>query len=199
MVCSRPAPSVLTQELQHFRHQLDPQRPCFWKTRKSAEYHRADIIIGCALIGVVAVLMDRLLLAPLERRTIERWPGGVDARGEIDMRARRGGPRPRAAAASSSVSRCWPPSWKGQQLFGMITSGGRLDPALRDATAPVDVVVLLPFRPERFHKRAPCAIRRLQRPRPCRQPHPPAARLAGAPATPGQPRLGRAWRSGEGS
>jgi hypothetical protein len=37
-------------------------------------HHRADIIIGgCALIGVVAVLMDRLLLAPLERRTIERW------------------------------------------------------------------------------------------------------------------------------
>jgi len=41
---------------------------------RAAEYHRADIIIGgCAVIGVVAVLMDRLLLAPLERRTVERW------------------------------------------------------------------------------------------------------------------------------
>jgi taurine transport system permease protein len=41
---------------------------------RAAEYHRADIIIGgCAVIGVVAVLMDRVLLAPLERRTIERW------------------------------------------------------------------------------------------------------------------------------
>jgi len=29
---------------------------------------------------------------------------------------------------------------EGQQLFGMITSDDRLDPALRDATAPVDVV-----------------------------------------------------------
>lgn len=41
---------------------------------RAAEYHRADIIIGgCALIGAIAILMDRLLLAPLERRTIERW------------------------------------------------------------------------------------------------------------------------------
>jgi hypothetical protein len=40
---------------------------------------------------------------------------------------------------------------EGQQLFGMITSDDRLDPALRDATAPVDVVVVLPFQPERFH------------------------------------------------
>jgi hypothetical protein len=40
---------------------------------------------------------------------------------------------------------------EGQQLYGMITSGGRLDPALRDAAAPVDVVVVLPFQPERFH------------------------------------------------
>jgi hypothetical protein len=40
---------------------------------------------------------------------------------------------------------------EGQQLFGMITSDDRLDPALRDARAPVDVVVLLPFQLERFH------------------------------------------------
>jgi hypothetical protein len=64
----------LDAELQHFRHRLDPQHRVSGKPGRSAEYHRADIIIGgCALIGVVAVLMDRLLLAPLERRTIERW------------------------------------------------------------------------------------------------------------------------------
>jgi taurine transport system permease protein len=41
---------------------------------RAAEYHRADIIIGgCVVIGIVATVMDRLLLAPLERRTIERW------------------------------------------------------------------------------------------------------------------------------
>jgi len=41
---------------------------------RAAEYHRADIIIGgCVVIGIVAMLMDRLLLVPLERRTIERW------------------------------------------------------------------------------------------------------------------------------
>ena len=38
------------------------------------EFARADIIVAGALtIGIVGVLMDRLLLAPLERRTIERW------------------------------------------------------------------------------------------------------------------------------
>lgn len=38
------------------------------------EYARADIIVAGALtIGVIGMLMDRLLLAPLERRTIERW------------------------------------------------------------------------------------------------------------------------------
>lgn len=41
---------------------------------RAAEYHRADIIIGgCAIIGLIATAMDRLLLAALERRTIERW------------------------------------------------------------------------------------------------------------------------------
>jgi taurine transport system permease protein len=41
---------------------------------RAAEYHRADIIIGgCIIIGAIAMLMDRLLLQPLEQRTIERW------------------------------------------------------------------------------------------------------------------------------
>jgi hypothetical protein len=39
----------------------------------------------------------------------------------------------------------------GQQLFGIMTSDRRLDPALRGAQAPVDVVVVLAFQPERFH------------------------------------------------
>jgi len=39
----------------------------------------------------------------------------------------------------------------GQQLYGMATAAGRLDPALRDATAPRNVVVILDFMPDRFH------------------------------------------------
>jgi hypothetical protein len=39
----------------------------------------------------------------------------------------------------------------GQTLVGMATSGGRLDPALRDAAGPVNVVVVMDFTPERFH------------------------------------------------
>jgi hypothetical protein len=39
----------------------------------------------------------------------------------------------------------------GQQAYGLLTSGARLDPALRDAREPVDVVVVLAFQPERFH------------------------------------------------
>jgi NitT/TauT family transport system permease protein/taurine transport system permease protein len=40
----------------------------------AAEFHRADIIIGgCVVIGVIAMAMDRWLLLPLERRTVERW------------------------------------------------------------------------------------------------------------------------------
>jgi hypothetical protein len=39
----------------------------------------------------------------------------------------------------------------GQQLYGMATAAGRLDPALRGATAPRNVVVILDFMPDRFH------------------------------------------------
>ena len=38
-----------------------------------AEYHRADIIIvGALLISAIAMLTDRWLLAPIERRTVVR-------------------------------------------------------------------------------------------------------------------------------
>lgn len=38
------------------------------------EFARSDIIVAGALtIGVIGLIMDRGLLAPLERRTIERW------------------------------------------------------------------------------------------------------------------------------
>ncbi len=38
------------------------------------EFSRTDIIVAAALtIGLIGYAMDRLLLAPLERRTIERW------------------------------------------------------------------------------------------------------------------------------
>jgi len=39
----------------------------------------------------------------------------------------------------------------GQQLYGMATSSWRLDPSLRGATAPSNVIVVLDFQPERFH------------------------------------------------
>lgn len=40
----------------------------------AAEFNRSDIIIGGSIvIGIIAVLMDRWLLAPLEKRTVERW------------------------------------------------------------------------------------------------------------------------------
>lgn len=43
------------------------------------EFARADIIVAGALtIGIIGVLMDRVLLAPLEKRTIEKW-GLVEA------------------------------------------------------------------------------------------------------------------------
>jgi taurine transport system permease protein len=46
----------------------------------AADYHRSDIIIaGCLIIGVIAIAMDRWLLAPIERRTIQRWGLVIDA------------------------------------------------------------------------------------------------------------------------
>jgi len=49
----------------------------------ATEYHRSDIIIGgCLLIGIIAIAMDRWLLLPIERRTIERWGLVFDARKE---------------------------------------------------------------------------------------------------------------------
>jgi hypothetical protein len=39
----------------------------------------------------------------------------------------------------------------GQQLYGMATMSQRLDPALRAATGPRNVVVVLDFMPDRFH------------------------------------------------
>jgi hypothetical protein len=39
----------------------------------------------------------------------------------------------------------------GQHLFGLATASGRLDPSLRGATGPRNVIVVLDFQPERFH------------------------------------------------
>jgi ABC-type nitrate/sulfonate/bicarbonate transport system permease component len=40
----------------------------------AAEYHRSDIIMsGCLIIGTIAIIMDRWLLLPIERRTVQRW------------------------------------------------------------------------------------------------------------------------------
>jgi hypothetical protein len=39
----------------------------------------------------------------------------------------------------------------GQQLYGMATSGSRLTAALRDASGPRNVIVVLDFMPDRFH------------------------------------------------
>lgn len=45
----------------------------------AADYHRSDIIIaGCLIIGLIAISMDRWLLAPIERRTIQRWGLVID-------------------------------------------------------------------------------------------------------------------------
>ena len=45
----------------------------------AAEYHRSDVIIaGCLIIGVIAISMDRWLLAPIEQRTIRRWGLVID-------------------------------------------------------------------------------------------------------------------------
>src|ERR1700681_4554468 len=39
----------------------------------------------------------------------------------------------------------------GQTVYGMATASRRLDPALRGATEPRNVVVVLDFMPDRFH------------------------------------------------
>ncbi len=39
----------------------------------------------------------------------------------------------------------------GQELYGFATAGGRLDPSLRGATGPSNVIVVLNFTPDRFH------------------------------------------------
>ncbi len=39
----------------------------------------------------------------------------------------------------------------GQHFYGMATSSSRLDPSLRGATGPSNVIVVLDFQPERFH------------------------------------------------
>ena len=41
---------------------------------RAADFSRTDVIVGgCLLIGVLAMAMDRWLLLPLERRTVQRW------------------------------------------------------------------------------------------------------------------------------
>jgi taurine transport system permease protein len=40
----------------------------------AANFHRSDVIVvGSLVIGLIGVAMDRWILAPLERRTVERW------------------------------------------------------------------------------------------------------------------------------
>ena len=47
----------------------------------AADFSRSDIIIaGCLIIGLIAMAMDRWLLLPIERRTVQRW--GMVARVE---------------------------------------------------------------------------------------------------------------------
>ncbi len=47
----------------------------------AANFSRSDIIIaGCLIIGLIAMAMDRWLLLPIERRTVQRW--GMVARTE---------------------------------------------------------------------------------------------------------------------
>jgi NitT/TauT family transport system permease protein/taurine transport system permease protein len=38
------------------------------------DFYRTEVIVlGMILIGAIWVALDRLILAPLERRTVERW------------------------------------------------------------------------------------------------------------------------------
>jgi hypothetical protein len=39
----------------------------------------------------------------------------------------------------------------GQQIYGFVTAGGRLDRSLRNPTGTSNVVVVLDFMPDRFH------------------------------------------------
>jgi len=49
----------------------------------AGDYHRSDIIIaGCLIIGVIAIAMDRWILYPIERRTVQRWGMITDAEKE---------------------------------------------------------------------------------------------------------------------
>ena len=49
----------------------------------ATEYHRSDIVIGgCLIIGSIAIAMDRWLLLPIERRTVQRWGLVLDAKKE---------------------------------------------------------------------------------------------------------------------
>ena len=48
---------------------------------RAADFSRTDIIVaGCLIIGLIAMAMDRWLLLPIERRTVQRW--GLIARTE---------------------------------------------------------------------------------------------------------------------
>ena len=48
---------------------------------RAADFSRTDIIVaGCLIIGVIAMAMDRWLLLPIERRTVQRW--GMVSRSE---------------------------------------------------------------------------------------------------------------------
>ncbi|HEY2135431.1 MAG TPA: ABC transporter permease subunit [Xanthobacteraceae bacterium] len=49
----------------------------------AGDFHRSDIIIaGCLIIGVIAIAMDRWMLYPIERRTVQRWGLITDAEKE---------------------------------------------------------------------------------------------------------------------
>jgi hypothetical protein len=70
-------------------------------------------------------------------------PGGATAPGRV-----RFGAEWRKIAAGITLIAC---VLFGQQLFGRATAHGRLDPSLRGASGPRNVIVVLDFQPERFH------------------------------------------------